>query len=159
MSKNGYLYLIRCREFIRLNENTYKFGKTAKEPHRRVASYPKDSELILLMAVNTSCHELEKELIALFKKEFTHRPEYGNEYFQGDPSIMCAIIFKAGGKYLPKNQSFSIFNYLPNPVTPFYWAYSTLWPTPVPEICPIQNVKKKRKRNSDSDDYIPPTLE
>lgn len=87
-----YIYLLREREFIRLQEETYKIGRTSQDPNRRMVKYPKDSEIILIIAVRKSV-EIETKLIRLFKKRFIHRPEYGNEYFSGDANEMIEVIF------------------------------------------------------------------
>ncbi len=47
MQKNNYVYLIQPREFIRLNEQTYKIGKTTQEINKRMYGYPKSSKVIL----------------------------------------------------------------------------------------------------------------
>ncbi len=44
----GCIYLIREREFIRLNENTFKIGRTQQKINSRMMDYPKDSEIILI---------------------------------------------------------------------------------------------------------------
>ncbi len=87
-----YVYLLREREFIRLNESTYKIGKTTQEPHKRFANYPKGSEVLLFVAVE-DCHRVERRIIDHFRANFQHRPEYGSEYFQGEPKAMLAAIF------------------------------------------------------------------
>lgn len=38
-----YVYLVREREFLRLNEPTFKVGKTKNEPNSRLGGYPKGS--------------------------------------------------------------------------------------------------------------------
>jgi len=40
---NHYVYLLREREFIDLDEPIYKLGKTIQQPNTRLAGYPKGS--------------------------------------------------------------------------------------------------------------------
>lgn len=82
-----YIYLIRPREFIRTMENVYKIGKTTVRPTRRLGSYPKGSEIWLVMRVD-DCHSMEKTIISEFKRTFIWKPEYGLEYFEGSPQKM-----------------------------------------------------------------------
>ena len=60
--KKHYIYLLREREFIRLNELTYKIGRTQQNPYDRFSSYPKGTEIILYVMVDDSL-SLEKQLI------------------------------------------------------------------------------------------------
>lgn len=55
-----YIYLIREREFIRFNEQTYKVGKTKNDPNTRLSGYPKGSEVILFELV-LDCDMIEKK--------------------------------------------------------------------------------------------------
>ena len=77
-----YVYLIREREFCRLNENVYKIGKSYALNHARLDKYPKWSEVILVMEVENE-DRIEKILIDEFTKKFK-KENYGNEYFSGD---------------------------------------------------------------------------
>ena len=47
MEKKNFVYLAQTREFIRLNEYTYKIGKTEREPHKRLSEYPKGTRTIM----------------------------------------------------------------------------------------------------------------
>ena len=87
----SYIYLLREREFIRLEELTYKIGKTTQDPQKRFESYPKGSEVLFYLAVE-DCHEFERRLLAIFRAKFTQRREYGAEYFQGQPIEMITTI-------------------------------------------------------------------
>ncbi len=78
-----YVYLVREREFIRMNEHTYKIGKTKQENMKRINGYPKGTDVINYIKVD-NCNNAEKELIQQFKINFKHMKEYGNEYFNGD---------------------------------------------------------------------------
>lgn len=85
-----YIYLIREREFCRLNEETYKIGKS-KNIDNRIRQYPKNSELLLIEKVK-NCDKIETLLINLFKINFQQRKEYGNEYFSGNSIEMRKLI-------------------------------------------------------------------
>jgi hypothetical protein len=88
----GYIYLLREREFIRLGEETYKIGKTASEnPFTRTDRYPNESKVILITSV-PNCHVIEKELIKIFQERFTYMRRYGFEYFNGDVKEMKIVI-------------------------------------------------------------------
>ena len=85
-----YVYLIREREFCRLNEETYKIGKS-KNIDNRMRQYPKNSELLLIEKVK-NCDKIETLLINLFKINFQQRKEYGYEYFSGNSIEMRKLI-------------------------------------------------------------------
>lgn len=89
---NNFIYLIKEREFIRLNENIYKLGRTKQEPNRRLTGYPKNSEVLLFVQVR-NCESMENRLIKSFKKKFIHKREYGREYFEGDKEKMMIEIY------------------------------------------------------------------
>lgn len=88
-----YIYLIREREFCRSGEMTFKIGRTAQEPSRRMAAYPKESELLIMLWAYDSV-ERERELLTIFRQRFTPATQYGAEYFTGDPAIMAWLIMK-----------------------------------------------------------------
>jgi hypothetical protein len=90
-SKNGYIYLLREREFVRLNEHTYKIGRTTNTLVNRFGDYPKKSHILVAFSV-IDCFDMEKKLISVFEKEFTKKTEYGNEYFLGDVERMKYLI-------------------------------------------------------------------
>jgi hypothetical protein len=86
-----YIYLLREREFVRMNEPVYKIGRTKQAPNDRFTGYPKGSEIELYVRVNDSVNA-EKQLVNLFKREFKQRKDYGNEYFEGDVKLMVKSI-------------------------------------------------------------------
>lgn len=88
-----YVYMIHLREHINKNEPVYKIGKTKQENTTRFSNYPKGSRL-LLQIICSNCHNIEKEIIKLFKEKYIHRKEdYGNEYFEGNYKFMIKDIF------------------------------------------------------------------
>ena len=84
------MYMLREREFIRLNENVYKIGRTAKTLKERLKNYPKGSEFILFETVNDS-KTIENLIINMFKIRFIQKDEYGCEYFEGDKFEMIDL--------------------------------------------------------------------
>jgi flagellar biosynthesis GTPase FlhF len=61
----GYVYIIRECDFVRLNENIYKIGRTAKiNPEDRFQKYRKGTEIIGFFKVNDSveCENKRSEL-------------------------------------------------------------------------------------------------
>jgi hypothetical protein len=82
-----YVYILQEREFIRLNENTYKIGRTSGGPHARFKGYPKDSKLLFLQNV-TDSKTIEKQIKKVFKYKYIQMTEYGLEYFRGDINDM-----------------------------------------------------------------------
>lgn len=83
-----YVYIIQEREFIRLEEPTFKIGKTAKEnSYDRISKYPKGSALMMLLLVK-NCHKTEDEIMNVFCKKYIQKRDYGKEYFEGDIESM-----------------------------------------------------------------------
>ncbi len=89
----NHIYLIREREFIRLNEPVYKLGKTTQDGLKRSAQYPKGSSIEIHLRVN-NCHAAETELLKYFRSTFIARTDFGAEYFEGDVQAMLVEIFK-----------------------------------------------------------------
>ena len=89
-----FIYLLWPREFATHNDPTYKIGKTTRDPHKRLAEYAKNSEIILVVNVD-DCHAMEASLIETFDELFVKRTEYGNEYYSGDIGRMRHEIFTA----------------------------------------------------------------
>jgi hypothetical protein len=88
--RNGNIYLIHEREFVRLGENVYKIGRT-DDVKRRLSQYPKGSRL-LFSVYTCDCLTAERDLIRRFKSTFKHREDIGREYFEGDYHDMINII-------------------------------------------------------------------
>jgi acyl carrier protein phosphodiesterase len=87
-----YIYLIREREFVRLNEETYKIGLSKKyDITKRFYKYGKGIEIVCFFAVNDS-FKYEKLIMNEFLKNFEQRKEYGTEYFTGDKNKMKLLI-------------------------------------------------------------------
>ena len=90
MSTN-YIYLLCEREFIKTNEPIYKIGRSLQENLKRIQSYPNGTKL-LFQSMCENCIDSEKELIKLFKLNFKHRNDIGNEYFEGNCHKMIQIM-------------------------------------------------------------------
>jgi phage/plasmid-associated DNA primase len=88
----GYIYLIREREFIKMNEEVYKIGRTQQTNYNRFKDYPKGSKLIFHIECS-NCITLEQELIKIFKEKFIQRRDIGIEYFEGNVNIMKEYIY------------------------------------------------------------------
>lgn len=76
------IYLIYLSNIGQKGETVYKFGRTHDFFHR-FYGYTKNSTLIFLCRVK-DCHFVEDEIYKLFLKCFTHRTDYGREYFETD---------------------------------------------------------------------------
>jgi hypothetical protein len=88
----GFIYLLREREFIKTNENIYKIGKSKQEFGKRFSQYPNQSQMYLHLYVN-DVDKFEKTLIDLFSIEFNKRIDIGYEYFEGNVNNMLKLIF------------------------------------------------------------------
>jgi uncharacterized C2H2 Zn-finger protein len=92
----AYIYLIREREFVRLNEQVYKHGKTRQKFPcniiNRLNDYKTGSELVMIKQVPEYLVDtIEQNITRTFKYCF-ERHEDGHEYFVGDPFKMMNII-------------------------------------------------------------------
>jgi hypothetical protein len=83
----NYVYLLREREFINLNADIYKIGKTCQDNLKRFNQYPKGSELILHIECD-DCSKCEFELIQVFNAKYKRRADIGLEYFEGNKDQM-----------------------------------------------------------------------
>jgi len=86
----GYVYIIRTREFASQNESTYKIEKTTQSPNSRMQGYPNGSEIYQFTYV-PDCHAVEKRIIQAFHTFFVHRKKFENETFTGDLDVMIDI--------------------------------------------------------------------
>lgn len=93
-----YIYILREREFIRLDEEIYKIGRTKRPIKLRLKEYPKNSELLGSFECD-DCIFIERMLIRLFKTNYIHRNDIGNEYFEGNINNMINNINETIEKY------------------------------------------------------------
>ena len=90
-----HIYLIREREFAKLDEPVYKIGRTVNI-HNRMNQYPKDSEIYLFEPVDNSMW-YEKELISIFEDMYERAKvpsgeTIGKEYFVGNINEMIYVV-------------------------------------------------------------------
>jgi len=93
---HGYVYIIRECDFVRLNEDIYKIGRTAKNnPEDRFKKYRKGTEIIGCFKVNDSI-ECKNKIIKCFSNHTNIKKmtEYGKEYFQGNKNELLGEIFQ-----------------------------------------------------------------
>jgi len=99
----GYIYLIQSVEFKLLKQKIYKIGRTGQEnPNNRIKHYDRNSKIYLEHFVD-DCKQKEKEILKLFKENFTQYQENGyensREYFKGDYNHMIYIINECCNKH------------------------------------------------------------
>jgi uncharacterized C2H2 Zn-finger protein len=92
----AYIYLIREREFVRLNEQVYKHGKTRQKfpcnTINRLNDYKSGSELVMIKQVPENLVDTIEMIIRRTFKCCFDGHEDGHEYFVGDPYKMVDII-------------------------------------------------------------------
>jgi hypothetical protein len=88
---NEYIYLVREREHVLLENECYKIGKTKQEGIKRLNNYNSGTELILQLKVN-NCDVMEKKIIELFKTKY--KLFEGNETFIGNVELMKEDIWQ-----------------------------------------------------------------
>jgi hypothetical protein len=93
----GYIYAIRTREFISLNEHTYKVGRT-QHVETRFKSYPKGSEVIFVTPVSNTI-TAESELLKELSKKSKRRRDIGKEYFTISPCVLVQVMISYAQKY------------------------------------------------------------
>lgn len=96
-----YIYLLQEREFVNASENVFKIGKSKQINVKRIKQYPKGSILLVQVACS-NCDAMEKDLIRIFKKKYTHRSDIGAEYFEGDQADMSRVIYQKVFEYMPE---------------------------------------------------------
>jgi T5orf172 domain len=91
---DGFVYVIKEREFIKTEENVFKIGRTNRQIGERLCEYPKGSRPYYFENVENS----EKVEGMILKKlmsiptEFKHRHDIGHEYFEGNIRRLIFII-------------------------------------------------------------------
>jgi predicted nuclease with TOPRIM domain len=91
-----YVYIIRECDFVRLNEDIYKIGRTSKtNPEDRFQKYRKGTEIVAFFKVNNSI-ECKNKMIKCFSNHINIKKmsEYGKEYFQGNRNELLSEILK-----------------------------------------------------------------
>jgi len=77
-----YIYLLRTRASVNIDENVYKIGKT-KNSNKRFGGYMKGHEIYLMVKVK-DVDRKEDIIKSEFVKYYKLRRDYGKEYFEGD---------------------------------------------------------------------------
>jgi T5orf172 domain len=93
-SLDGFIYIIREREFIRLEENVFKIGRTGRPVGERLCEYPKGSMPYYFEKVN-NCQNVEQLLLNKLisvPHQFKHRKDIGYEYFEGNIDQLISIV-------------------------------------------------------------------
>ncbi len=94
-NKTGYIYLIRTRASVNIDENVYKLGKTSKKFSIRMNGYDKGYETVFVHPIILeNLDNLELLLLNKLEQLFIKRIDYGNEYFEGNYLEMCNIIIR-----------------------------------------------------------------
>jgi hypothetical protein len=96
-----YVYIIRECDFVQLNTDIYKIGRTSKtNPEDRFQKYRKGTEIVAFFKVNNSV-ECENKLIKCFTNHanIVKRNEYGKEYFEGNRNELLNEILQIVKKY------------------------------------------------------------
>jgi hypothetical protein len=97
-----YVYIIRESDFVQLNKDIYKIGRTSKEnPEDRFQKFRKGIEIVAFFKVNNSI-ECENKMIKCFSNHpnIIKKTEYGKEYFQGDINELINEIVQSLSKTL-----------------------------------------------------------
>ena len=110
----AYIYLIREREFVRMNEQVYKHGKTRSRTVSlnvdRWRAYKKGSELILIKKVPVDHVDvIERKVTRTFSLHFERHPD-GLEYYIGDPEEMTRIIDNVIADHINESNNLSWTN-------------------------------------------------
>jgi hypothetical protein len=87
----NYIYLLKEREFLKSKEHIFKIGFTSRDILARTNGYPKGSKIYCVLPV---AGDPELKLINLFKNNFKHREDIGNEYFEGSFNKMFGLLQK-----------------------------------------------------------------
>lgn len=99
-NKDGWVYWIHEREFVRLDENVWKIGRSV-DWENRVSQYPKGSRVMALAAVS-DCFAAEEALLQSFRTNFIVRRDIGREYFEGDAHFVAMEFFNVVSKFVVK---------------------------------------------------------
>lgn len=102
IKNDNYVYIVKEREFIRMNENVYKIGMTRGGHFKRIKSYPKGSVLMCMFKV-PNAKQYETYIKKSFDKHFIQRADIGREYYQADyqhlHTYMSRIVSKLTQKF------------------------------------------------------------
>lgn len=94
---SGHIYIVRPREFIRLNENIFKVGRTiagfvpGKQILKRTMQYAKGTEQLAVFE-SRNCVSSELKILHTLQHHFKKRADFGNEYFEGNLDDIKQIV-------------------------------------------------------------------
>ena len=94
---SGHIYIVRPREFIRLNENIYKVGRTiagfvpGKPILKRTMQYAKGTEQLAVFE-SRNCVSSELKILHTLQHHLKKRSDFGNEYFEGNLDDIKQIV-------------------------------------------------------------------
>lgn len=97
-SSGEYCYINREREAIRMKENIFKIGRTKQDGDERLKQYPKGTVQMIKKLVS-DCVACEREIIKVFNEKFKKKPEFGNEYYEGNYEDMEEEFLTITNKY------------------------------------------------------------
>jgi hypothetical protein len=105
MEEYSYVYLVKEREFITLNENVYFLGKSREKNMDLSNNHPKGSISIIKIECS-DCDVVWSALMKNFKSKYIHRTDLGREYFEGNKDRMADDIVKYVAEHdmKPKNK-------------------------------------------------------
>jgi hypothetical protein len=86
----GVAYIFYTRASKNINEYVYKIGKS-HDHNERKGGYMKGGNYLLVLNVKDR-HLCENIVLAHFNREFTHRGDYGREFFEGDIFEMVLLM-------------------------------------------------------------------
>lgn len=86
----GELYAIQTRHCVCDRLRVFKFGRT-RDFSKRQRQYPKGSKLIACLPVSHMI-DAERMLLALCRKKYISRGDFGAEYFEGDVGDMIGSL-------------------------------------------------------------------
>jgi hypothetical protein len=89
--KEGHIYIIQEREFLRSFENVYKIGRSINVVNR-CFSYPKNSKVWCTLAFD-DIYVAEKQLKKNCDKTFIKRKDIGDEYYECDVRDLIFELF------------------------------------------------------------------
>lgn len=87
----GEAYVVQTRNCVETHRRVFKFGRT-RCMAKRLSQYPKGTRLVACLPVSHMI-DAERMLMALCRKRFIQRKDFGSEYFEGDAvDIVGALV-------------------------------------------------------------------
>lgn len=86
----GELYVVHTRHCIHMRMPVYKVGR-AVDAGKRLQQYPKGSRLLARLPVSRM-RDSETVLLALCRRNFAQRKDFGTEYFEGEVGEVMMVL-------------------------------------------------------------------